>query len=451
VSDARKRLLAAGMSEQEATRKQGLLEKADAGLLRLRGVAPGEVFRWWVPGRIEFLGKHTDYAGGRSLLCVPERGICVAAAPRQDDRFRVHDAITGETLDERVSEHALLEATSQPGHWSNYVRAVARRLVRNFPTPALTGADVVLASDLPQAAGMSSSSALVVATFLALARVNNLQSRDAYRRAIQTGEQLAEYLGTIENGQSFGDLAGERGVGTFGGSEDHTAILCAKAGTLMQYAFCPVRLERTVPFPKDHVLVVATSGVAAEKTGAARDRYNNLSTTIFEILDRWQSMTGERYRTLAAAIAASPGAADRIRQMLEGAAPGGEDERIARFEHFLLESDTLIPAAADALAQGDHAKLGTLADQSQQSAERLLGNHIPETSFLARQARELGAVAASAFGAGFGGSVWALLPERDAVAFRGRWADVYATRFPAAATQSEFFVTHAGPAAVELT
>jgi galactokinase len=439
------------MSEQEAVRKQELLERAGAGLVQLRGTAPKVVFRWWVPGRIEFLGKHTDYAGGRSLLCAPERGICLAAAPRQDDRLRVHDAITGETLDERMSEHASLEATSRPGHWSTYVRAVARRLVRNFGSP-LTGADVALASDLPQAAGMSSSSALVVATFLALARINDLRSRDTYRRAIQTGEQLAEYLGTIENGQSFGELAGERGVGTFGGSEDHTAILCASARTLMQYAFCPVRLERTVPFPADQVLVIATSGVAAEKTGAVRDHYNRLSTTIAEILDRWRSVTGERYPTLATAIASSPGAADRIRELLraEAAAPGGSDERVARFEHFLLESDMLIPAAADALARDDLAKLSAVVDQSQQAAEQLLRNQIPETSFLARQARELGAVAASAFGAGFGGSVWALVPESDALAFRARWADGFAVRFSVVAARAEFFVTRAGPGAVEL-
>jgi galactokinase len=132
-----------------------------------------------------------------------------------------------------MSEHAGLEAKSPPEHWSSYVNAVARRMVRNFPE-SLLGADIALASDLPQAAGMSSSSALVVAMFLALARVNDIQSRDAYRRAIQTREQLAEYLGTIENGESFGELAGERGVGTFGGSEDHTAILCARAGKLLQ-------------------------------------------------------------------------------------------------------------------------------------------------------------------------------------------------------------------------
>jgi galactokinase len=461
VSDARSQLLEAGMSEHEAPHKQALLDRAEGALARLPGVDDGVILRFWVPGRIEFLGKHTDYAGGRSLLCAAERGICLAVAPRRDDRLRVHDAISGDALDQRMSEHASLEAASPPGHWSTYVRAVARRVVRNFPAP-LIGADIALASDLPQAAGMSSSSALVVAVFLALARVNDIQSRDAYRRAIQTREQLAEYLGTVENGQSFGELAGERGVGTFGGSEDHTAILCASAGRLAQYAFCPVRLERTIPFPAEHVLVVATSGVAAEKTGAVRERYNHLSAMMVEILDRWQSATGERHPTIASAIDASPGAAEHIRQLLrtDVAGPSGTDrasgpgadsvDRLARFEHFLLESNTLIPAAADALAEGDLAKLGSLVDQSQQAAERLLGNQVPETTFLARKARELGAIAASAFGAGFGGSVWALVPEVEAHAFRARWADAYATMFPVAAKGSEVLITRAGPGAVEL-
>jgi galactokinase len=449
------------MSAHEAARKQALLEWAEAALVRLPDVDAGVMFRFWVPGRIEFLGKHTDYAGGRSLLCAAERGICIVVAPRRDDRLRVHDAISGETLDQRMSEHASLEATSPPGHWSTYVRAVARRVVRNFAAP-LTGADIALASDLPQAAGMSSSSALVVAMFLALARVNDIQSRDAYRRAIQTREQLAEYLGTIENGESFGELAGERGVGTFGGSEDHTAILCASAGRLAQYAFCPVRLERTIPFPGDHVLGVAASGVAAEKTGAVRERYNHLSAMIVEILDRWQSATGERYPTIAAAVDASPGAAENIRQLLraEAGGSGGTDrasdpvsdsvDRLARFEHFLLESNKLIPAVAEALAQGDLARLGVLVAQSQQAAERLLANQVPETTFLARKARELGAIAASAFGAGFGGSVWALIPDSDTAAFRTRWAEAYAAAFPVAARRSEVLITHAGPGAVEL-
>ena len=54
-------------------------------------------------------------------------------------------------------------------------------------------------------------------------------------------------------------------------------------------------------------------------------------------------------------------------------------------------------------------------------AERLLGNQVPETISLASTARALGAAAASAFGAGFGGSVWALVPEADAHAFASDW------------------------------
>ena len=49
--------------------------------------------RWslWVPGRIELLGKHTDYAGGRSVLCALERGFLARVAPRRDGVIRVHE------------------------------------------------------------------------------------------------------------------------------------------------------------------------------------------------------------------------------------------------------------------------------------------------------------------------------------------------------------------------
>ena len=56
-----------------------------------RALGDGARMRWFVPGRIEVLGKHTDYAGGRSLLCAVERGFCVTAVPRDDDVMRVVD------------------------------------------------------------------------------------------------------------------------------------------------------------------------------------------------------------------------------------------------------------------------------------------------------------------------------------------------------------------------
>ncbi len=133
------RLIAAGMSEAEA-RSQGRYTSK-----RWIATCPPSAnpLRWFVPGRIEVLGKHTDYAGGRSLLCTAERGFCVVAAPRADGVVRIHDIVRRKTV-----ELALSPDLSIPAYgWTVYPSVVARRLARNFPG-ATVGADIVLASDL---------------------------------------------------------------------------------------------------------------------------------------------------------------------------------------------------------------------------------------------------------------------------------------------------------------
>jgi galactokinase len=328
---------------------------------------------------------------------------------------------------------------------------VVRRVARNFPG-ARRGLDIALGSDLPLSAGVSSSSALSVALFLAVSYVNDLENDEDYRREIRDREALASYLGCVENGQSFGSLTGDRGVGIFGGSEDQTAILCCQPRTLSQYSFCPVRAEGTVRLPDGYTFAIANSGVLAEKAGAARDAYNRASVATQVILRVWNEATGRRDDSLAAAVVSSPAAPDRIRGILRGVthaeyAPG---ILVDRFDQFVEESMRIIPSARLALEAGDLERFGALVDESQNNVERWLGNQIPETVALQRQARALGAVAASAFGAGFGGSVWALVPESEAGAFARQWDSRYRLAFPEAGPAAEVFVTGAGPAALQL-
>jgi galactokinase len=68
---------------------------------------------------------------------------------------------------------------------------------------------------------------------------------------------------------------------------------------------------------------------------------------------------------------------------------------------------------------------------------------------LVRLARDCGAFASSGFGAGFGGSVWALAPSDEAPAFASRWLDAYRAEF-AAMSRAEVFVTRPGPGVVEI-
>lgn len=404
------------------------------------GVEPA--IRLWVPGRIEFLGKHTDYAGGRSLLCAIERGFCVVASPRVDHVVRVRDARTGEIVEGTLD--ARTEGTS--GHWGNYPLTVARRVGANFEPP-LAGVDMAFASDLPIAAGISSSSALVVATFLVLAEVNQLESRAEFRRAIDSPEALAEYLGAVENGLDYRTLRGERGVGTFGGSEDHTAILCARRDALVQYSFCPVRHERTIDLPPDYEFVIATSGVIAEKTGAALASYNRLATLARAAAEWWREASGRNDLTLGQALRSAHGDVESLIAAIREGGAGDTETLVDRVRQFAIESEQIIPAAADALASERLTELGGLVDRSMHNAERMLHNQIPETVFLMRRARELGAVAASAFGAGFGGSVWALAPRGEVEALAARLATDYRKRFPQHADLAETFVTQAGPPA----
>jgi galactokinase len=395
----------------------------------------GAVDGFYVPGRIEVLGKHTDYAGGRSLLCAVERGIYGVSAPRDDGRLAIVDA-------RRESSLALTpDQETAPLNWGTYPLAVLRRLPRNFPEMT-RGADLIFESTLPSASGLSSSSALIVLVLLALARANDLMATSRWTDNIRSDEDLAAYAATIENGSSFRALIGSRGVGTEGGSEDHTAILCSRAGHLAQYSFCPTRLERTLPLPSDLVFAIGVSGIAARKTGEARDDYNRASRGVRQILDRWRLESGRDDATLAAAVASAPDAVDRLRSLLRR-----HNDLVARLDQFVEESTVLIPAAGDQLAAGDLAGFGETVARSQDLAERLLGNQVPETITLARQARTLGAIAASSFGAGFGGAVWALLERATAGVFLERWQNAYALACPAAAAKATFFLSGAGPGA----
>jgi galactokinase len=337
------------------------------------------------------------------------------------------------------------------GHWSNYPFTVARRVARNFPG-ATRGLTMAFASDLPSASGLSSSSAFVVATFLAIAEVNDLAWRDDYRAVIRSAEDLAGYLGEVENGRGYKSLAGDRGVGTAGGSEDQTAILNARRGALVQYRFAPVCFEREVPFPAGHVLVIASSGVAAPKTGSALEQYNARAARAGAVMDVWREETGDHEATLGALIDGSPAKIPELIRTLTESRGAAFDAAslVDRARQFIEESAEIIPGVGDALARGDLGAAGGLIDRSQANAERWLGNQIPETIMLARHAREMGAAAASAFGAGFGGSVYAVVPEGDAERFRAEWSGAYAAAFPRRAQAARFFVTRAGPAAIAL-
>lgn len=384
------------------------------------------MIRWFVPGRIEVFGKHTDYAGGHSLLAAIDRGVSVHLEDAGE-----FSAATEAYPDEQVRLIPGTALDAPAGHWAHYVQVVLDRLTSNFGE--LRPSRISISSTLPLASGMSSSSAMVVATMLAVADHNALRETEQWKANITDDLELAHYASCVENGYDFKELRGSRGVGTLGGSEDHTAMVCCCDGELTEFSFIPTIRHGSAPLPEGYSFVVGVSGVRAEKSGAVKEQYNYLSQSTKDLVQRWRDATGREEVTLMQILELEDG--------LEGLSQivACDESLSRRLQAFSLEVLDYIPRAVEALQRGDVGAFGAAALDSHANADARLRNQIPETNALVKMALELGAPAASAFGAGFGGSVWALVRDDDAQEFASVWSERYSTEF--AHTAQEFILT----------
>jgi galactokinase len=200
-----------------------------------------------VPGRVNLIGEHIDYLGFPVLPMAIGRHISIDAAPRPDPVIRIASADYGVRAFEWTEQLTPWDSAD----FGNYAKAAARMVAAKWGIGP--GFDGVVTSTLPAAAGLSSSSALLIAVTLAL-----LEARSIPVRFSELMELLPE---------------GEMYVGTRGGGMDHAICLGGRRGCAMRVSFSPVATEPE-PIPADWAFFVAHSLRRAEKSGSAREEYN---------------------------------------------------------------------------------------------------------------------------------------------------------------------------------
>ncbi len=235
-----------------------------------------EVFLVRAPGRVNLLGTHIDHRGGAvNTLAVGDTIFVVQ--PRDDDSillanadgefparsFRISAELPADGVDDwdrwTLQQHRRRVEASTQADWSNYVRAAVLYLqhLRTAPggrfAPALKGMNVFVNSNLRPRSGLSSSSAIVMASLEACAHLNRLGLSDLNLATL--GHQAEWY------------------VGTRGGGGDHAAIKFARQGNLAHLGSLPLTVE-LIPFPADCCAVLCDSGVVAAKTAGARNQFN---------------------------------------------------------------------------------------------------------------------------------------------------------------------------------
>jgi galactokinase len=339
----------------------GVNETAGIGdpveLLRSAFGRLGEIGTATAPGRVNLIGEHIDYHGLAVLPMALGRRIRMAWRRRDDRHIR---AVSNSQYGIREFEWAPGLERVAAGDWENYLRAAAQTVGGKWGLGY--GIDAAIVSDLPPAAGLSSSSALIVAFTLGLLHANGYNP---------TFEELMDVL-----------PEGEQFVGTRGGGMDHAASLASRPGFASKIGFNPVTVSY-IPVPADWGFLVAHSGVTAEKSGAAREEYNARRKAGSTALEKLQ-------------LASYHDATPEMAACLEN-----ERERDA-FLHVTTEA-ARVEAAVTAMKAADADTFGRLLLESHRSLRDRLRISCEALDRLVANAMDAGAAGARLTGGGFGG------------------------------------------------
>ena len=378
------------------------------------------------PGRINLIGEHIDYCELPVLPMAIDREVRVAFRAASSSRCGFTNA--DPAFGERAFDLADLGEAATDGDWGGYLMAVARELVECHGVAV--GIEAVVSSDLPVAAGLSSSSALVIAAGLALMDANG---------ADLPRPKLAAAM-----------AAAERRTGTRGGGMDQAVSLMAEEGHAALIGFAPLTMQ-PVALPVGWRFLVADSLVAAEKSGAAQAAYNSGPTLAREALvaiGRALGASPEEELTYGGLISEYG-----VSELLDEARSADlDDAHLGRFRHVITESDR-VRQALEAMKGSDLEAFGSAMNASHVSLRDDCGVSCAELDEIVGIAHDAGASGARLTGAGFGGCTIALCSEESAPSVFSALSDrFYAPRGALANLDDRLFIAHPGRrASVEST
>ncbi len=338
-----------------------LIQQAVAAFTTLTGAPPAGV--WAAPGRVNLIGEHTDYNDGFVLPFALPQAAYIAAAPRTDQRWRLRSVDLDDTVELGVDD--LIPGS--PG-WHSYLAGVIWAL-REAGHP-VGGADLVLTSEVPLGAGLSSSAAIECATLTALADLNELRIEPMER---------AKLARVAENAY----------VGAPTGLLDQAAsTLCVADHAL----FLDCRSLQTEQVP----LAVADAG---------------LEILVIDTRTRHSHVDGEyAARRASCEQACEILGIPALRDVTDAEqALARLPEQIApRVRHILTENQRVLDSVA-ALKAGDYPRLGELMTASHLSMRDDYQITEPNVDRAVETALAHGALGARMTGGGFGGCVLALV------------------------------------------
>jgi galactokinase len=343
----------------------------------------------WAPGRVNLIGEHTDYSEGYVLPAAIDRMVALAGRAEDEPYATLYSA----------HHHAWasisLAASDDDGAgddtiplWARYIQATWRQLALAAATPACLGFSAAIYGDVPVGGGLSSSAALEVATAmfaraLGGAELPAMTTARLCQRAEQEGADVQ--VGIMDQAASCL------------GRPDHAILLDCRT---LEASYIAMNM------PDVTWVVFDTQTPHSLAASEYNIRRAQCEAAVARIAPALAGQTpGRRIATLRDVTASD---LDRYGSLLD-------DTLFRRARHVVTENERTL-RAAEALRAGDAARFGALMNMSHAS----LRDDYAVSSMELNAAVEIavgtpGTLGARMMGAGFGGSILALV-RRDALA-----------------------------------
>lgn len=346
---------------------------------------------WSAPGRVNLIGEHTDYNGGFVLPFAIDRRTLVALGARDDGMLRVASTFSDEVVELPLVELAAAQASGALRGWAAYPLGVAWALGSfGADLAAVPGADLLIDSNVPVGAGLSSSAAIESAVALALNEVWQL----GFSR-----ETLAQVGRRAENDA----------VGAPTGIMDQSASLLGR---------------------QDSAVFLDCRSLDAEVVGLGFEAAGLTILVMDTGVKHEHSTGGYRERRASCEAGAAALGVDSLREIgvdeLDRAGRILDDVTFRRVRHVVTEDQRVLDTVALLRSDGP-AAIGAMLDASHRSLRDDFEVSVPELDLAVDTALENGAIGARMTGGGFGGAAIALVPidgvSRLQVAVDGAFAE----------------------------
>lgn len=339
-----------------------------------------EIKTFLSPGRVNLIGEHIDYNGGFVFPGALTVGIYAALALRDDNKIRMRSKnVAGEVIVDLNEELTY----KKEDDWGNYPKGVIKELKElghNVP-----GMDLVLYSNIPDGAGLSSSAALEVLMAYIILYLENPEKIDRV--------EVAKLCQKVEN-EFVGVNCGIMDQFAVAVGKKDSAILLDCSSLYYQYA--PLNLG-------EYNLIIMSTNKRRE---LADSKYNERRSECEKALEIINSNKEKKLPNLCAAT-------------LEDVNNFITDEVIKRRATHVITENQRVEDSMIKLRENDIKAFGALMTASHMSLEKdyeVTGLHLDT---LVHEALKIeGCIGARMTGAGFGGCAIALVLNEKVEEFK---------------------------------